>query len=178
MEYRRDQQTANTGHKENAFHNQRAAHQSAERKAHDGDHGNERILESMTQENAALLQALGAGGTDIVIAQDLQQAGAHVAHQTGRGAAAQCQSRHNHTAQARNWILEDARIAGSRKPFQLHGEEPNHQDAKPEIRYRQADHADQAGSQIPAGIDADGGQNAQRHGNDRGDDDGHDSQFN
>src|SRR5262249_22182332 len=60
-----------------------AAQQVARLHAHHGDDGNQRVLETVTEEDARLHEALGARGPDVVLIEDLEHGAARQARDDG-----------------------------------------------------------------------------------------------
>ena len=92
----------------------------------------------MLQHDAALFEALGAGGAHIVALQRLEHGAARVAHDHAGDGVAEHEGRHDRRRKALAPILPRADIARRRQPAERHGEEEDQHDAEPEVRRRDA----------------------------------------
>src|SRR6056297_3670177 len=78
---RRDQELPDPVHLEHLFRDDRAAEDRRHAERDDGDDGNERVPQHVDEDDDTLGQALGAGGSDVVLVQVVEHRGAHEARE-------------------------------------------------------------------------------------------------
>ncbi len=159
-----DGEPSHAGQREDRLHHHRPRQEHAELAAYHRHHRDQRVLERVLVDDDAARQALGPGGADIVLAQDLQHGGARHAH--GRGGQAEAQHR-----RGQEELLEiaprrvpEARVADGRNPVEPDGSEGDHQGAQPEIGQGEPGHRDHAPGVVRRRVLPGGGEHADGHG--------------
>src|SRR2546425_188974 len=120
---RLDGQAAHPGQREDRFDDHRSGQQRPELPAHDGDDGNERVLERVLVDDDPTAQALGPRGAHVVLAQHLEDGGARHAHGGRRQAEAEHRRRQQELLQVSRRRVPEADVADGRDPAEPDGGE-------------------------------------------------------
>src|SRR5262245_23414682 len=112
-------EAAYAGDREHGLGNDRAAHEERDPDADDSHDRNRGILESVSSEDCPWRQSLGLRGTDIVLCEHVEHAGARNARDQRDVNRAERYARQDEVAQPVPEVLADAAVALHRQPLEL-----------------------------------------------------------
>ena len=132
-----------------------AAEQRAELEPDHGQDGHERVPEGVARHDQALAEALGAGGADVLLAQNLQH---------GRAGHAGDERDREGGQRERGEDQAHAPLgAGRGQPVQVDGEDDDQHEAEPVGRHGDAEQRRQGEHVVEAGVGPRGGEGAGGH---------------
>src|SRR5437773_8809081 len=157
-----DHEAPDAGQREDVFRDHRAADQRAELEAHDGDDGDERILQHVAVDDRALGQPFRARRAHPVLAQRLEQARAQRARDDRRQRQPERRGRQHQRAQSRPALLERIEIARDRQPAQGDTEEKDQQQREQEVRHADPEQRKRGAHAIDGRVVTNGGRDGER----------------
>ena len=140
--------------------------------AQDADHRHQGIAQGVPERHDPLAQALGAGGTDVVLLDDLEHAGAGDAGDLPGGVEPDRQGRQPELTDGAVGAGPHRRVGdgASGHAAQEVGEDHDAQPGDHEARHRVADHREAGEEVVDPGVLADGGEDTEGHSDADGDD--------
>ncbi len=159
-----DREAAEPGNGEYALGDHGAADQERDADADDRHDRHRGILERMHEQDAALADALGARGADVVLLQHLEHRRAGDAGDQRDVDAAERDRGQDQVFEPRPDPFRDRRIALDRQPFELEREHVGEQVADHEHRHREAEHGERHDAAVDPGAGLPGREHTDRHG--------------
>ena len=116
MEDTLDENPAKAGDQKNGLDNHRAAKQTAKLPAGNGQDGQERVLEAVTQHHDPLYQSLGPGSAHVVLPQNLHHGGAGHPGDEGHFIEGKGQGGKDHLLQVGQRVVPQLGVSQRRQP--------------------------------------------------------------
>ena len=167
-----DGEAADAGQVEHAFGDDHARYQQRKTGADHGDDRHRGVAQRMTQQHAALGNALGARGADIILAEHVEHRRAGHARDQRDVDERQRAGRQDESLEVGAEAVIDAAIALHRQPAQVDGEDLDQHITDHEHRHREADHRQPHHEAVDPAAVLPRRDDAKRHRDHDGEDDG------
>src|SRR5437867_8241783 len=152
-----EEESPHAGQAEDRLEDHGAAEDLRDLDAEAGDDGDEGVLQAVLEHHAALADSLRPRGTDVVLAQDVEQHRAGEAHDRGGRSEAEDRGREDELGYVRPQVDRELGALDGRAPAPPDRGEQHGAGGDPEPGHRESANAEAAWEVTAAGVVADGG---------------------